>query len=167
MWIKLLGSGMILSAAPLLGQLFAGRLAVREKSLQGFLNALSILESEISFSGERLSGAFFRIGEICRLPVFSDTAGQIQEYGFSKSWEHALKKHQRAMCLMDEDLELLMILSEQLGRSDRENQIRHLRQVSALLKTQCQNASEQKKMLSGLYRGMGILCGFFLVLMLL
>ncbi len=167
MWIKLLGGGMILFSAPLLGQLWARRLSVREKSLRGFLNAFSMLEGEISFSGKHLSDAFLQIGRICGMKIFSDTAKSIPEYGFSKSWETALSSYQKSLCLTGEDLEILMILSEQLGKSDRDNQIRHLHHVSTLTQNQLRNAADQKKTLSGLYRGMGVLCGFFLMLMLL
>lgn len=168
MLIKLVGSVMVLGAGAGWGLMKSGELAKREKSLRNLKTALGVLESEIVFSSHYLKHALGRISEICGCgTIFSDISEQIGEIAVSKAWHNALLKNKKRLGLKDADIEILAILGSELGRSDREQQVRNIRHVTALLDQALEEAHNEYLQSAKLYRSMGILGGLFVVVLLL
>jgi len=150
------------------GLMKSGELAKREKSLRNFKTALGILESEIVFSSHYLKHALDRISEICGCGgVFSDISEQIGQKTVLEAWKEALVKNQKKLNLKNSDVEFLEILGSELGRSDKEQQVRNIRHVSALLEQALEDAHAEYLRTAKLYRSMGVLGGLFVAILFL
>ena len=168
MLIKLAGGALVFYAGLFWGIFKSGELSKREKSLRDIRTALNVLESEIVFSSHYLKHAFMKISEICSCgALFSDTAEKMEEDGILKAWEYAVEKNKKKLVLKNSDAEIIKILGSQLGMSDREQQVKNIRHVDALLGQALEEAREEYHKSAKLYRSMGILGGLFIIILLL
>lgn len=166
--IKWIGAVMIFLSGLLWGTAKASRLSTREKSLRDIRTALGMLESEIVFSSNYLKTALLNISRVCGSgEIFVDMSKQMEEQGVKRAWAEAIKRNQKKMALKNSDIEILTLLSSQLGMSDREHQVKNIRHVSALLLQACEDAKKEYEGSARLYRSMGIFAGLFLIILLI
>jgi stage III sporulation protein AB len=168
MGIKWICGICIVAASSFLGFQKAGQLSRRCQSLLQLQSALSVLKGEIGFSANHLKRAFLQLSKlITNGALFSDAAEAIEEKGSRRAWQESIKKHQKPLCLEEADVQALLVLGAELGRTDRENQIKNIRHVEELLKAQYTEAKMQYDKMAKLYRGAGVLAGVFAVIVLM
>ena len=168
MWIKLFGAIAIIFCAWLLGKSLSGSLKRREESLRGFHSALKLLESEISYSHNSMDVALKNIGKSVYMQgFFEEISKKVNEKGVRLAWRDAVLKYKEQLGLLEEDLRILLVLSSELGVTDKENQIKNIRYVMSMLKDAENEAHEKFTSLSRLYRSLSMGAGAMAVILLI
>lgn len=163
-----LGAGLIVAATTYIGFKNAEKLSRRVRSLLAIQTGLSILESEISFSANHLKQALSKIEEsVHTCGLFQDAGAAIAELGTAEAWRQTVQKKQDVLCLSKSDVEALSSLAAELGVTDRENQMKNIRRVSALLEDAGKTAQAEYEKTARLYQSGGVLIGVLVVILLL
>ncbi|MDI3269544.1 MAG: stage III sporulation protein AB [Bacillota bacterium] len=130
--MKALGFLLFLLSGWGLGWAMASFIRRRPKELWAWSHALSLLGSEVEYAALPLPQVWERLsrevgglpGRVCREALFLWEKG-LRDAG--EAWQKALLASAEGSALWPEDQELLLRLSPLLGRTDREDQVRHLR----------------------------------------
>lgn len=167
MTIKLLGACMVVASGVLWGNGKARSLYTRECSLKSLVAAMGMLESEVVFYQNKLKTAFEDIARLglCE-GIFSEAAKNLGEMSAYKAWICAVEKEQKPLRLTKKDAEAVKLLANELGKSDKEQQLRSIRRVSALLNAAADEAGREYAVSAKMYRSGGA-CGGLLTAVLL
>lgn len=161
--VKFLGAVMTGLACAYLGLRMSITLKKRVRALSDILASLEMLESEISFSVNRLKKAFLRAD---RNGLFSCAANNMDQTGAGESWRRAVAENKSRLCLTDADCEGLNLLSANLGRTDAQEQLKSIRYVKTILREQEKQAQSEYARVGKLYRSGGVLVGIMIVIIL-
>ena len=139
---KMLGVLLIIGGCGCYGLMSASRLHKRVEQLLSMRLALACLENEISYLRTPLPTALSRAADSSGEPARSLFAGISQDLQtrdgitIDEAWQHNLDSLSRRADLNSQDLELLQIVSPQLGMSGVEEQVKLLAMVQEQLKVQ-------------------------------
>lgn len=161
--VKLAGAVMTGLASGYFGLKLSMSLKKRIQSLNDIDASLELLESEISFSANRLEGALRRAD---RNGLFTAAADGMNGAGIKKAWENAVDSMKNRLCLADADCEALYMLGSNIGRTDAENQIKHIKYVKSAVRAQAESAQSEYDRFGRLYRSGGILVGLMIIIIL-
>ncbi len=173
MLIKLMLSVLIIGGCTLLGNIYAGIYGERVKLLNHLLSTLQMLETEIVYGGTPLPLLLPRIAakskaEIAELLIAVADILQLKEGDtFAEAWRKAIEANSKSSALHRDDLELLINLGNNLGTSDRENQVKHIRLAMEDVKRNHATAVAQQQKNAGLYKHLGLLAGITIVIILI
>ncbi len=168
MLIKLIGGLAIIISGVWWGLIKSNELKLRVESLENIKAALGVLESEISFSSHYLKDAFLRIERLCPCgELFGGTAEKMKRLPVRDAWCDTLVELSKGYKLKQSDVDILKTFSAELGKSDKEQQIKNIHRITELLKVSVADAREEYKTMAKLYRSTGILTGLFIVIILL
>ena len=166
--IKWLGAALTILSGILWGLQKSGTLLKRERSLKNIITALGMLESEITFSSHKLKAAFRIISKVCPCEgLFSEAADMLGNASAFCAWQTALEKTEKKLGISEKDVQIIKLLAPELGKSDKEQQIRNLRHVSSLLGTAANEAHEEYLRSAKMYRSLGIFAGLFIAILLI
>lgn len=171
MIIKLIGSALIVCATAIIGFDKAAKLERRKRSLSDFIAALIMLESEISFISSPLKSAFSTISKGITSQTgafFGDISNDISgsTYNIKSIWDKALDKYAKSLALTQTDVGIISAFSTQLGKTDRENQLKNIYHTKAQLGIQLNLASEICSKNKKVYQSFGILSGILIAILL-
>ena len=167
MAIKFFGAVLIIASCIMLGFHVSSVPLKRKRSLSAIDNCLEILENEIEFSKDYIDIIISRIcSQADRCPVFKEVLKDKDCIPIGVRWKNAVKKTKSAMCLNDEDCEVLSVLSSELGITGRDAQLASIRHVRTLLKLRIRDAESQCLSSVKLYRGLFTAAGIFLAVLL-
>lgn len=167
MAVKLFGAVLIIISGAVCGFLRSQIPCRRYKSLRAVYTCLEILENEIDFSLDSIGRIFMRISKLCEMDYLFKTAAEFSgEISVGERWKRAVDKDSEAMCLKKEDCETIKLLSQELGTCGREEQIKNIRHVKALLDKQIITAEEDYKKSAKLYKSLGVAGGIFIAILL-
>lgn len=135
MWLKVVGSSLVLAAGTAWGMAEAHRLAARTRAWRLLSTGLSMLETEVAYGLTSLPAAFQEVAR--RLPAgavrsFFARCGALLERGEGNTagecWRQAVEGVlEPAVSLKPEDREILLGMGGYLGLSDARDQVRQLR----------------------------------------
>lgn len=163
--LKLCGALCIFAASALMGIAFRRRLARRVHTLQGLLQAFSLLRTEIVFLQTPLAQASEKIASQSDTVVFEGFAAALAS---GKTPAEAMKiASAEADELADTDTAILNRAMVSLGCSDTVTQEQHLDAVILQLQEQLQEAKGVLEARGRLYTASGVLGGMLLVILLL
>lgn len=173
MWLKWLGSLIVLGACVLFGLQKGQALRKREQQLQDFLQLCHRMETEISYGQTPLPQIFmdsserigFPVGAICR-----DVGGVLQQQmgdTLSVIWQHALEKTTPALSLGQEDMAVVKTIGSELGLSYSREQMKKLQLIVLRLQEQERLAHEERLKMEKVWQVLGWCGGGMLVLLLL
>ena len=166
MTVKLIGAVMIFIACAYFGIRKSTELKGRCTSLRNLETAMGYLETEISFSANNLKRAFENINKSTDTrSLFGDAAKMIEEFGIKKAWGYAVMKN--TMPILNSDKELLLMLGTKLGKTDMQNQLKHIGYIKTLLNAQGTVAENEYARLGKIYRSGGVLVGLFIILVII
>ena len=137
--LKAAGVSLVVAAGFALGALAADRHRRRPRELAALRTALQVLLTEIDVGLTPLPEALERAGNAAEGPVrrlFAAAAARLRSgRGITggDAWRAALISVGPDLALADEDRDILLGLSPCLGRSDRQDQRRHLQLAGARL----------------------------------
>jgi len=170
--LKILGSLMIIASSSLIGYTYGIKYSKRVKNLIYLQNCIQLLETEIIYSATPLPEALeniYRKGNKNVSFIFKD----IKEYltlnrstSISKSFSYVFNSSKENLCLEGEDIEVFLSLGRSLGASDRFDQEKHFKTALIQIQIQQKGAEESKNKNEKLYKNLGVLAGFAIVLFL-
>lgn len=137
------------------------------------LLAMEILETRIKYTYDSLITSFLFIADNLKTKVyriFYITAEEIREnrnISAGECFKHVVDEEKVFLNLNNNDVEILKGLGVSLGQTDIEGQVKNIRLVYTSLKSQLENAKEEKNKNFKLYRNMGVLSGLVIIIILL
>lgn len=162
--IKLMGAVMVGASCGYFGFRMSMSLKRRMENLSDIAVSLELLESEISFGQSRLTRAFERVD---RNGLFKSAASRIEELGINKAWRAAVEENRTKMCLTDSDADTLLMLGKNLGKTDTDDQLKHIKYIKTIIEGLSREAREEYKRLGKMYRSGGVLAGLMLIIILI
>lgn len=168
--LKLLGAAMVVAASGLSGLAVAGSYARRPRELRALRSALQMLETEITYGATCLTEALETVASRCEQsvrPLFKQAGmGLAANTGVSaaETWEEALAGYYPASALKPQDHSILTNLGRSLGRSDSENQVKHLRLTMEQVAQEASKAEEEASRNVKIWSYLGFLGGLVIVL---
>lgn len=170
--VKIIGSILVILATALIGFDLSARLEKRKKALADFHEALVILRGEISFAANPLPTAFLHIAQ--QMPslvgqFFRDVGETTQENSFAiqKSWCGLLEEYKKPLYLTEQDTEVLTSFAGMLGKTNQDNQVKHIQNTLVKLEMQLTQAQESCGKNRRVYQSVGVLSGMLLAILLI
>lgn len=163
--LKLSGAVLIITAFGLWGFSKSEKLKNRNESLLRIISSLSLLENEVSYAQKSMRDALFTIGALVNMPLFTAVSENIGNLAMQEVFSGALSKCN--MNLSNNDKQMLLEFSQNLGSLDCASQIKSILHTKELLQTAQNEAYEEYKKYSRLYRSTGVLLGVLFSLILL
>jgi stage III sporulation protein AB len=171
--LKMAGAILVCLSSALTGYMLAGGLTARVRSLQALLVGLQNLETEIHYGATPLPEALREVARRCGPPtaaLFETAArylGDPAGYTAGEAWQRALEEWRGEAHLRASEAAILNGLGTCLGRSDREDQVKHLRLAREQLGLCLARAEEEAARGVKLWSYLGLTAGPALVLLLL
>lgn len=170
--LKLLGSILIIGASAALGLAVRQKVVIRLHALTEWIDCVNLLMLEIGDRGTPLHDACLvlsrsRNGLIA--PFFRKLAEQIgglPEFDFRKIWRNGIKNNMAEWEFGTSEQEVLNGIADYLGQYDGEAQVKSLRNAMVRLQAMRNEAAEELRSKSSLYRTCGTALGILLVLIL-
>ena len=137
------------------------------------LLALEIFETRIKYTYDSLSTSFLYIADNVKTKIyriFYITAEEVKENKNASAgdiFKQVIDDEKVFLNLNNDDIEIIKELGISLGQTDLEGQLKNIRLVQTALKSQLDNAREEKNRNFKLYRNMGVLCGLILIIIIL
>lgn len=172
MTIQLMSGGAIIIGCAYLGILLAASFKKRVRQLAEFRNVLAQLEFDIDFRCIPLSESLKNMGKNCQgavrdvLLYISERLSEDRCVNMQKLWSRAINRFKYELFLTEEDIEIILIFSKNLGSGDCSQEKNNLKMASARLKMAEDEALEIAKRNVKMCRGLGILAGIFIVIVL-
>ncbi len=172
MTFKVICSILIVSCSSLLGYIFSNTYVERTKLLHSLLGTLQMLETEIVYGSTPIPILLDKIGKKSRkeigniffaaLSLLKEKEGQT----FEEVWIRAVNNEIANTPFSREDAEIILSLGKNLGISNCEDQIKHIRLIQEEVKRNYEiSIIEQSKNVK-LYKNMGFLLGISIVIIL-
>lgn len=168
--MKLLLSLAVISSCASIGWMLARGLRRRPEELRALQGALNLLYTEVDYRDAVLASAFQKVAEAVSWPantIFEHAAKFLEQgsQGVGPALERALEAVYPKTALLPSDAQALLDLAFSLGRSHREDQLRHIRiclERLAFLENEArQGAVANVRLLAYL----GVLSGLFFIVL--
>ena len=156
----------------LIGRTMAQGYVERVKNLQEFITALSLLRSKIAFGQEVLEISFLDIAVSCENKVgriFKEVAEELNSTNIpvSEIWSNKVDEYFRNLDFNFNDEKILLDFGNTLGRGSIDEEVRNINLAVERLKTQLENATDERNKYSKLYRTIGGIGGTALAIILI
>lgn len=168
----ILASAIIILGSAYIGITYASKFEIRVSQIEAFICALKMLEFDISFLKLPLSDSFERIsknqsGAVKK--IFSYLAKELEEKKSINSgtlFRRAVEKFKNELLIGENEENVLIEFSDNLGSMNMENEVENIKSAYTKLKFYEAEARELAKKNVKMYRGLGLLTGIFIVLVL-
>ncbi|AFS78383.1 stage III sporulation protein AB [Gottschalkia acidurici 9a] len=170
--VKILGCLFVIISSTMIGMEYSKKYTERLNNLVYVQNCIQLLETEIVYSCNPLPNALENVYNKGNKKV-SFLFEEIRKYLLEnkdktlfESFEYSLSKFKDKLYLEDEDTEIILSLGRVLGVSDRLDQEKHFKTILVNLEMNHKDANEKKSKNAKMYKSLGVLFGFALVLIL-
>lgn len=170
--IKLIGALFIVFAGTMFGFFQAQQLIQRPKQIRQLIQALQRLETEIMYGHSPLPAALRSISTSLSEPLAAlfGTAAEGLHAGRTdsaeESWRRAVSSMWGRTAMRNAERDIFLQLGTTLGRSDREDQGKHLRLAVHGLQSEEAAAAEEEKRYGSMWRSLGLLSGVLIVILM-
>ena len=162
--LKLIGAVIILVSGSVWGFLMSDKLKRKAQELGKIISGLMLLENEIYYGKRDIKTVLSSIGDSQKIEMFKDVSENIEKNGIKLSFSDAIKKNS---LLLGTEKEALTVLSENLGMTDSDTQIKSIRHAKKLLETAKDVADEEYEKSGKLFKSAGVLGSIAVVILLL
>jgi stage III sporulation protein AB len=146
-----------------LGLLKATQIKKRPKEIREMINALTLLDTEIYWGVTPLPAAFHVLKERTDSPWKEFFAGLEERLNGGETaytaWRRSIAEIREKACLDDEDWKIIEGIGKNLGRSDRNEEHKHLELGKKHLAALYEKASSQADMKAKMWSYLGFLGG--------
>lgn len=144
----------------------------RPKHIRQLKNALQILEAEILYSQLPLQDAFDTISKQIPSPLKSFFESLALSMGekhsdFHELWKESVSALKTDSCLGSNEIEILHQFGRTLGQHDFFQQQKQIQLTISHLNRELEEARDNQYKYSKMAKSLGILCGLFIVLLLI
>lgn len=170
--LKVIGAVLILFSGTMFGFYQAAMLSRRPKQIREFIHALQRLETEIVYGLTPLTVAFHKLADQLAHPaagLFRQAAEALAattDRSAGEIWRQAAEEQWKYSALKDSEKQILLQLGHTLGRSDREDQVKHLRLAVSLLQAEERTAQEDQRRYESMWKSLGVLMGALVVILM-
>ncbi|RYG74662.1 stage III sporulation protein SpoAB [Lentibacillus lipolyticus] len=169
MWI---GALLFIGTTTLIGFEVSRRLNERPKHIRQLKNALQILEAEILYSQLPLPEAFATIAKQIPEPLstfFYDMNCSMQKTATDlySAWNSRVSELLETSSLSESEGEIMKQFGRTLGQHDFDQQQKHIHLAIKHLDRQLEEARENQFKYGKMAKSLGVLCGLFVVLLLI
>ena len=173
MLFKFIYSIVIVGCSSLLGFIFANTYVERAKLLNSLLATLQMLETEIVYGATPLPDIMRKIGNKSKKEIgdiflsAADLLNCNSGQTFDEIWYSAVTQEAGHICLNREDIDLLLSLGKNLGISNCEDQMKHIRLIREEFKRHYELALIEQNKNTKLFKNLGFLLGMTIVIIVL
>lgn len=169
--IKLLMSFVVVLGFGYLGIIMSSVLSVRVKQIDILLLVLGRLEFNIGFLNMPIGDAMKHSASLAKGVignVFASAAKEINEGDVDPktALSREMRRYSLDLCLNDEDKEVLLVFSDNLGKGDMKRELNNIKCAMAKLKVLKEAAEGETKRRGKLYKSVGFLIGLFIAIIL-
>jgi stage III sporulation protein AB len=170
--LKVIGAVLILFSGTMFGFYQAALLSRRPRQIRQFIQALQRLETEIVYGLTPLTIAFRKLADQLPHPAAGlfRRAGEALAASTDRSagdiWRQAAEEQWKYTALKSGEKQILLQLGHTLGRSDREDQVKHLRLAVSQLQAEEGAALEEQKRYESMWKSLGVLMGALVVILM-
>lgn len=170
--LKLLGAVCVVGAAAWFGFHLAGRFAARPRQIRHLQNGLQLLETEIVYGSTPLAVALHKAGQSVPDPVgavFRIAARNLTGRDgrpTHECWDDAVNTAWPFTALRPVEQEIFRQLGHALGRSDRQDQQKHIQLALLHLGREEQEARDEQGRYEKLSKSLGLLGGLLIALLI-
>lgn len=171
--LKLLGAVLIALASTSIGYGYAKKLVRRAQEIRQLRACLSLLETEIHYGTRPLAEACEYIasrekGAISRLfALSSQELRRIDGGSTYQCFQKAVERAWQETALKEDEKNIFLRLAQVLGRSDRVDQLHHLKQACVQLGIEEEKAREEQRRYEKMYKTLGILSGILIIILMI
>lgn len=172
MILHILACFVVLFGCGALGIVLSGKFKSRVIQLKELQNVMTQLEFDIDFLNITLDESFERISRNIESPLksvilyVSDRLKKNPGADMQRLWSRAISKYRYDLALSKEDTGILVDFAKTLGEGNREKEKNNIKlaqmRIKMALEQACTEADKNVKM----YRGLGLLAGVFIVIVL-
>ena len=173
MFLRIIACALIVAGCTYIGIMFAARSKKRVVQLGEFKKALNQLEFDIDFLNITLAESFDKLAnnsEGTFRRVFSQIAGSVRKnrcQSMAMVWKYAIQKYRDEIFLSDDEINIIIDFSKNLGSGDREKEKNNIKLATMRLSVAESEAREETNKNAKMYRGLGVLSGLFIVILLI
>ena len=173
MWLKIIGSVLVVMAGGAMGFKLANRYSERPRQIQQLIGCLAALKSYISYVSLPLSEALARSAEGVEGAVadlLHTTANILEDQGWltpQEALQTAFLQTGGDLVFEKPELEILSVLGANLGLLNREEQQQYICMVQEQLRNIEQDAIRAREQNVKMYRYLGVCGSLALVILLL
>ena len=151
-----------------IGILLAKKYADRVEELKQIKASLNIFETKVKMTYEPIPKIFSDIAQSNNKKtetLFKVASKKMQEKHAGQAWQEAIE--QTNLSINKEDKNILKGLSKMLGKVDVEGQVSEIKLVQTFLDTQIEEAENEKKKNTKMYKTLGVTTGLAIVIILI
>ncbi len=173
MILKIIGVLVVTASSSLLGIYYSFHETYRINDLNEMKKALTILKSEIQFSGSALSEAFLNVAERILNPVsdifleMSKKLAQKNGRSVDTLWTETLEEKKAQTYLSTEDIALLSSFGKTLGYLDKTMQLNSIELTIDSIEKKIDMLSQTKNKTKRMYQSLGVLGGLLVAIILI
>lgn len=173
MWLKIIGSLIIITVGTAIGFGLARQLSERPRQIRQIIRCITSLKSYIGYVATPLPEALLNCARGTQGPIaefFDKVANILEENGWMTPQEaikQALTDGEGRLTLEDPEREILFVLGANLGGTSREEQQEYLNMVLGQLSHIEKEAVKQHEQNARMYRYLGICGGLAVVILLI
>lgn len=170
--IKIIYSITIVCCSTIVGFIFANVFIERVKLLGSVISTLQMLETEIVYGSTPLPILLKKVSAKSRRGVsnillsVSNLLTQNEGYTFEELWSQTVISETKGSSFSKGDIELLLSIGNNLGVSNCEDQIKHIRLIQQEFNRNYEFALNEQSKNVKLFRNLGFLTGLALVIIL-
>lgn len=170
--IKTIGCLMIILSSSTLGFYYSRLYGERLNNLINFQHCIQILETEIIYAATPLPEALKEVyskGNKKISYIFNEIRKYLINDKNSNVYDgflYIVSELKESLCFKEEDIEIILSFGRSLGISNRVDQEKHFKVILLQLKNQQREAEEEKAKNGKMYKSLGVLIGFGIVLAL-
>lgn len=170
--LRLIGACMVIFGCGTAGIVVARSYSLRPRHLQEMRSALQLLATEINYARSSLSEACSKIAGQVEGPIaqffaqFADSLAQNNDVSASELWNQTLQILGEAG-FTNQELEAVGQLGSALGRSDADDQMKHLLLLQTRLEQLGSQAEQERDKMVRLWNYLGFCVGALIVLLLI
>ncbi len=169
--MKWIGAIIFIGMTTLGGFEWSNKLNRRPKNIRQLKNALQILEAEIVYSQLSLRDAFEQIAKQTPKPtrIFFQLLGEkmAENNDFMEVWDASVDIYIRDAALTENIREILSQFGRTLGQHDFRQQQKHILLAITHLDREFEEARDAHFKYSKMAKGLGLLIGLFIVILLI
>lgn len=168
--LKIIGSLIIITSSSLIGFSYGRKYSNRLNNLVQISNCIQILETEVIFAATPIPDALenvYKRGNKKVSYIFREIKEHLNKsLSITNSFTSIQSKLKDELSLQEEDIEIFLSLGRVLGKSDRQDQQKHLKTVLIQLDRQQLDAENERVKNEKMCKSLGVLGGILITVLL-
>ncbi len=153
-----------------IGNIYSKKYTSRVIELEKMNNMLNIFKAKIKFTCSTIEEIFTQIYEDNKDnigAIFKKANTYMQDENSKDAWEKAIEESELTTSYNKEDIRVIKTLGKMLGNTDVEGQVSQIELTQNMLTEQINQAQEERKKNSKLYRTLGLASGLTIAIILM